>query len=291
MRKTVFSNPITNQPAEVIWAELNNHLASRRIDADIDHLSVYIDPFCELGWVPMILLHETVELIKMADGISYREAHHLATHAENSYCVEHGISLDEYHKGYHLKLRKLGKRNPRPEDPVDIFKGAGEYTEKGLIDEEHKESPVLSTGTLIMDNPVTNLPAEITWIVLNDGLAGRRKDCSVDHVRVYVDPLCEIGWIPMILVHETVELKNMAKGISYVKAHRLATKAEKTYCEENGIIWSEYNNGYHLQLQKIEHRGPTVKDPEDMFNGAGGETEKGLIDEEGKALQIQNELH
>jgi len=87
-------------------------------------------------------------------------------------------------------------------------------------------------------------------------------------------------------VHETVELINMAKGISYTKAHHLATQAEKAYCEDHGINWDEYNEGYHLKLRKIEHRGPTLKDPEDMFNGAGGDTEKGLIDEEGKALDV-----
>jgi hypothetical protein len=282
------NNPVNDKPAEVIWVDLKDSLAGRRKDADPDYMRVYVDPLCELGWIPMIVLHETVEHLKMAKGISYREAHHLATQAENAYCVRHGISWDEYNNGYHLKLRKIEHRDPRPEHPVDIFNGDGEDTEKGLIDEEHRESPILSTGTVIIDNPVTHVPTEVTWIELNDGLAGRRKDCSVDRVRVYVDPLCELGWIPMILLHETVELINMAEGISYTKAHHLATQAEKAYCKEHGISWDEYNNGYHLKLRKIEHRGAKLKDPVDMFNGAGGDTEKGLIDEEGKALDIRN---
>lgn len=148
-----------------------------------------------------------------------------------------------------------------------------------------KPSPLLGTGTMLMNNPVTHMPAEVTWIELCDGLAGRCKGCSVDKMKIYVDPLCELGWMPMIILHETVELKKMAEGMSYTKAHLLATQEEKKYCEKYKISWDEYNSGYHLKLRKIEHRSPMPKDPEDMFYGANGETEKGLVDIEGKTLK------
>jgi len=279
-------NPVTHKPTEVIWAELKYDLAGRRKDACVDNMRIYIDPLCELGWIPMILLHETEELMKMAEGKSYPEAHHLATRAEYKFCVDHGISLDEYNKAYHLKLRRLEKRDPMPEGPADIFNGADGVTERGLIDEEYKESPILSTGTLIIDNPVTHKPTEITWVELNDGLAGRHKEASIDNMRIYIDPLCELGWFPMVTLHETVELMHMANGMSYPKAHHLATQAEKDYCKEHGISWDEYDNGYHSKLRKLEHRDPTPKDPDDMFYGDEGETEKDLIDKEGKPLVI-----
>jgi hypothetical protein len=140
-----------------------------------------------------------------------------------------------------------------------------------------ENSPLLGTGTMRINNPVTHMPTEITWIELNDGLAGRCKSCSVDRMKIYVDPLCELGWIPMIILRETVELKKMAEGMSYSKAHLLATQEEKRYCEKYKISWDEYNNGYHLKLRKIEHRNPVPKDPVDMFYGDNGETEKGLV--------------
>ena len=286
IRTMKVDNPVTLKPAEVIWVELNNGLAGRRKDASVDNMKIYIDPLCELGWFPMVILHETEELMKIAEGKSYPEAHHLATRAEYKFCVDHGISLDEYNRAYHSKLRKLAKRDPKPEDPDDIFNGTEGITEKDLIDEEYKESPICSTGTLIMDNPVTLKPTEITWVELNDGLAGRRKDASVDNMKIYIDPLCELGWFPMVILHETVELKHMAKGMRYPEAHHLATQAEKDYCREHGISWDEYNNGYHLALRKLEHRDPNLKDPDDMFYGDKGETEKDLIDKEGKALVI-----
>jgi hypothetical protein len=287
-RTMKMNNPVTLMPTEVIWAELKDDLAGRHKDSSIDNMRIYIDPLCDLGWVPMLLLHETEELMKMAEGKSYPEAHHLATRAEYKFCVDHGISLDEYNRAYHSKLRKLKKRDPAPENPVDIFNGVDGITEEGLIDEEYKESPILSTGTLIVDNPITHKPAEITWVELNDGLAGRRKNASVDDMRIYIDPLCELGWFPMVILHETIELMHMAKGTSYTKAHHLATQAEKDYCKEHGVSWDEYNNGYHLMLRKLEHRDPVPKDPDDMFYGDQGESEKDLIDEEGKALVIHD---
>jgi hypothetical protein len=283
-RAIKMNNPVTLKPAEVIWAELKDDLGRRHKDSSLDNMKIYLDPLCELGWIPMILLHETEELMKMAEGKSYPEAHHLATRAEYKFCVDHGISLDEYNRAYHLKLKKLDKRDPKAEDPADIFNGTQGVTEKNLIDEEYKESPIYSTGTLIIDNPVTHKPTEVTWIELNDGLAGRRKDASVDNMRVYIDPLCELGWFPMVILHETVELMHMAKGMRYTEAHHLATQAEKDYCKEHRISWDEYNNGYHLALRKLEHRDPNLKDPDDMFYGDKGETEKDLIDKEGKAL-------
>ena len=93
----------------------------------------------------------------------------------------------------------------------------------------------------------------------------------------------------MVILHETVELMHMAKGMRYPKAHRLATQAEEDYCKEQGISWDEYNNGYHLKLRKLEHRDPNPRNPDDMFYGYKGETEKDLIDQEGKALVIHND--
>lgn len=125
-------------------------------------------------------------------------------------------------------------------------------------------------------------PVEIRVAEMNDGIAGRTKDSTLEKMTVYMDPLVPEAMYRSIVVHEYTELRDMLKGDSYQTAHRNATKNEKTCAERHGADWAAYNRNYIKLLRRVERRGGT--NPADLFEGEQGErpVEKVTRDENGR---------
>lgn len=114
-------------------------------------------------------------------------------------------------------------------------------------------------------NPITKKPVTVRVAKLNDGIAGRTKDSTLDDLTVYVDPSVPEAMFRSLVVHEYVELKYILKGDDYSTAHENATKAEKTCATKHGANWESYNRNYLKLLNFVEKREPLPANPADLY--------------------------
>jgi hypothetical protein len=131
-------------------------------------------------------------------------------------------------------------------------------------------------------NPINGKTVEVRIAPLVDGIAGRVRDCSIDSLVIYIDPIVPESMYTTLVIHEYIEFKRLINGDKWAVAHQDANEIERVWVEHFGADWSAYNRNYIKLLRAIENRHPRPQDPDDMFRGESGEkvpierhTEKG----------------
>jgi len=69
-----------------------------------------------------------------------------------------------------------------------------------------------------------------------------------------------LEWISLVILHEQTEMKFRNKGLSYEKAHHIATKTEMKFAKKHHINWKEYMKmvNWIYRKEKIHRRSSKI---------------------------------
>ena len=123
---TSFYNPFTSKDISIIRIPIHDGLAG----FSKDETKIYIDSEVPTWMIDGIVAHETFEKMLIDLGFSYDWSHVQATQVERMLCKDLGIDYEKYDDEYHTLLDIIDNRNPRPEDPEDMFEGYITHTHK-----------------------------------------------------------------------------------------------------------------------------------------------------------------